>query len=116
MGRKRLLDAVYMIAYRAETALCSLLRSPTIDNAAARNLLQTLFVTEADIRPDLETMQLHIGVHRGSRPAIDRSLETLFTQLNEAETTFPGTELVLHYALVGSELAEKSPQSVTPIS
>jgi len=66
--------------------------------------------------PDLETMQLHIGVHRGSRPAIDRSLETLFTQLNEAETTFPGTELVLHYALVGSELAEKSPQSGTPTS
>ncbi|MCF7734645.1 MAG: hypothetical protein K9N23_23380, partial [Akkermansiaceae bacterium] len=34
LGRKRLLDAVHMIAYRAETALCSLLRSATIDNAA----------------------------------------------------------------------------------
>ncbi|MEI6605050.1 MAG: hypothetical protein WCP35_07055 [Verrucomicrobiota bacterium] len=39
LGRKRLLDAVHMIAYRAKTALCDLLRSATINNAAARRLL-----------------------------------------------------------------------------
>jgi transposase len=63
LGRKRLMDAVRMIAYRAETALCGLLRSPVIDTTAARRLLQDLFVTEADIRPDAASGQLHIEVH-----------------------------------------------------
>jgi len=101
LGRKRLLDAVHMIAYRAETALCSLLRSPTIDNAAARRLLQDLFVTEADIRPDPSAGLLHVEVHRGSRPVVDRALAALFEQLNEMEITFPDTELVLRYSLLG---------------
>jgi len=101
LGRKRLLDAVHMIAYRAETALCGLLRSPAIDNAAARRLLQDLFLTEADLRPDLANSQLHVEVHRGSRPAVDRAMENLFAQLNEMEVVFPGTDLVLRYQLVG---------------
>lgn len=101
LGRKRLLDAVHMIAYRAETALCSLLRSATIDNAAARRLLQDLFVTEADIRPDPSAGLLHVEIHRGSRPVVDRTLAALFEQLNEMEIAFPDTELVLRYSLLG---------------
>jgi hypothetical protein len=102
LGRKRLLDAVHMIAYRAETALCSLLRSATIDNAAARRLLQDLFVTEADIRPDPSAGLLHVEIHRRSRPAVDRTLAALFEQLNEMEIIFPDTELVLRYSLLGN--------------
>lgn len=101
LGRKRLLDAVRMIAYRAETALCALVRGTTIDSAAARRLLQDLFVMEADLRPDPSTGVLHVEIHRGSRPVIDRTLATLFEQLNEMEIVFPGTELVLRYYLLG---------------
>ena len=101
LGRKRLLDAVRMIAYRAETALCSLVRTATIDNAAARSLLQELFVTDADIRPDPSAGVLHVEIHRGSRPVVDRTLNALFKQLNEMEITFPGTELAMRYALLG---------------
>jgi transposase-like protein len=101
LGRKRLLDAVRMIAYRAETALCSLLRSATIDNAAARCLLQNLFAMDADLRPDPSAGVLHVEIHRASRPVTDRTLAALFKQLNEMEITFPGTELVLHYSLLG---------------
>ena len=60
------------ITYRAETALCSLVRGPTIDSAAARRLLQDLFVTDADLRPDPAAGVLHVAIHRGSRPAEDR--------------------------------------------
>ena len=102
LGRKRLLDAVRMIAYRAETALCSLVRTATIDNAAARRLLQDLFVTEADIRPDPSAGALHVDIHRGPRPVIDRTLTALLEQLNEMEITFPGTELIMRYSLLGS--------------
>jgi transposase-like protein len=101
LGRKRLLDAVHMIAYRAETALCELLRSPTTDQAAARRLLQDLFLTEADLLPDPAAGLLHVEIHRGSRPAVDRTLENLFGQLNELEITFPGTDLVMLYRFVG---------------
>ena len=108
LGRKRLLDAVRMIAYRAETALCSLARSATIDNAAARQFLQVLFVTDADIRPDPAAGILHVEIHRGSRPVTDRTLSALLTQLNEMEIIFPGTELIMRYALLGS------PPAVSP--
>lgn len=101
LGRKRLLDAVHMIAYRAETALCALVRGATIDNAAARRVLQDLFVMEADLRPDPSTGVLHVEIHRGPRPVIDRTLAALFEQLNEMEIVFPGTELVLRYSLLG---------------
>jgi hypothetical protein len=116
LGRKRLMDAVRMIAYRAETALCGLLRTPAIDSTAARRLLQDLFVTEADIRPDGASGQLHIEVHRGSRPAVDRALENLFSQLNEMAITFPGTELTLHYTLTAKPALLAPKDDVTPSS
>lgn len=59
------------------------------------------FVTEADIFPDTSTGRLEVHVHRGSRPAVDQLLQGLFQQLNEMAFTFPGTDLTLHYQLVG---------------
>ena len=121
LERKRLMDAVRMIAYRAETAMCALLTRPTLDTAevktatgdpadgdaaamdtaAARRVLQDLFVTEADLRPDPVAGLLHVEVHRGSRPAVDRTLRELFNKLNEMEFRFPGTNLQIRYQLVG---------------
>ncbi len=116
LGRKRLMDAVRMIAYRAETALCGLLRSPAIDTTAARRILQDLFMTEADIRPDATSGHLHIEVHRGSRPAVDRALENLLSQLNEMEIVFPGTELTLHYDLTTKPAPLEPKDDVNPTS
>lgn len=97
--RKRLMDTVRMIAYRAETAMAGLLRGPLVDLPAARRLLQDLYVTEADILPDLENSLLRIRVHGASRPAANRELEKLFENLNEAKVCYPGTELRLIYVL-----------------
>ncbi len=41
LGRKRLMDAVRMIAYRAETAMCALLRPPGRETTAARRCCRT---------------------------------------------------------------------------
>ena len=68
-GRKRLMDTIRMIAYRAETAMIGLITSPTVDSPKARRLLQDLFVTEADILPDPENKKLKIRVHSASRLA-----------------------------------------------
>ena len=121
LERKRLMDAVRMIAYRAETAMSALLTSPPLnaaqvqtatvdaadgdaaamDTAAARRVLQDLFVTEADLRPDPAAGLLHVDVHRSSRPAVDRILRELFSKLNEMEFEFPGTALKISYQLLG---------------
>ncbi|NOQ46323.1 MAG: hypothetical protein GQ559_06580 [Desulfobulbaceae bacterium] len=98
-SRKRLMDAVQMIAYRAETAMGSLMIDNTIDMPAARKLLQDLYVTEADILPDNDNKLLRIRVHGASRPAANRAREKLFEKLNETKTNYPGTDLCLIYEL-----------------
>jgi transposase len=98
-GRKRLVDTVRMIAYRAETAMVGALKSPTVDSADARQLLQSLFVTEADIIPDMNSKHLLVRVHNASRPAANRSLMQLFEYLNEAKIIYPGSDLRLVYQL-----------------
>ncbi len=103
LGRKRLMDTVRMVAYRAETAMCSLLTSPTVTRADARRLLQDLFRSQADLRPEPAAQILHVQLHRASRPAADRSLSDLCEKLNEMEFKFPGTDLELRYSLLGSE-------------
>jgi transposase len=100
-GRKRLMDTIRMIAYRAETAMVGLLVGPTVDSPAARRLLQDLFVTEADILPNDETGELKIRVHNASRPAANRELLKLFEKLNESEVIYPGTDLRLVYEIGG---------------
>ena len=72
-GRKRLMDTIRMIAYRAETAMAGVLRSPTVDNAQARRLLQDLYGTEADILPEQGKGILRVRVHNTSRPAANRA-------------------------------------------
>ena len=101
-GKKRLIDTVNMIAYRAETAMAALLTSSTIDFPIARQLLQTLFVTEADILPDKAKNQLRIRVHSSSRPVSNKAIEKLFEQLNQTEINYPGTNLRLFYELASS--------------
>jgi hypothetical protein len=100
-GRKRLMDTIRMIAYRAETAMVGLITGPTVDSPAARRLLQDLFVTEADILPDPENKNLNIRVHSASRPAANRALAQLFDHLNKAEVNYPGTDMRLVYQLGG---------------
>jgi len=70
---------------------------PTVDTPAARQLLQDLFVSEADIYPDTVNKQLLIKVHAGSRPAVNKSLRELFEKLNQVEIIYPGTNMQLVY-------------------
>jgi hypothetical protein len=104
--RRQLLDAVRMIAYRAETAMVPMLLDPNTDPPAARAILHDLFRTAADILPEPGRQILRVRIHRSSRPATDRRLRHLFEQLNEAEMTYPGTDLRLVYELVGEPVAQ----------
>jgi hypothetical protein len=100
-GRKRLMDTIRMIAYRAETAMVGLLTGPTVNSSDARRLLQDLFVTEADILPSPENNQLNVLVHSASRSAANRAIAQLFEHLNNAKVKYPGTDLRLAFDLGG---------------
>lgn len=102
-GRKRLMDTVRMIAYRAETAMAGLLKGPTVDMAAARRLLQDLYVTEADILPEPEANRLNVRVHNSSRPAANALLIQLFDEINAAAICYPGTDMRLTYELMSKD-------------
>ena len=103
-GRKRLMDTVRMIAYRTETSMANLLKDQTTDMAAARSLLQDLYVTEADILPQPENDLLLVRVHNASRPAANKKIGQLFNHLNEAEMKYPGTKMRLVYELSSKSL------------
>lgn len=104
-SRRKLLDAVRMIAYRAETAIIPLLLDEQTDSAAARTILQTLFRTPADLIPEPQNRRLRIRLHRSARPAVDRRIHRLLKQLNAAEMAYPGTDLIMSCEMLPAKLA-----------
>lgn len=101
-GRKRLLDTVKMIAYRAETAMAAIVREVLSRADDARSLLRDLFTRTADILPDERSGTLGVCVHASSNPRHDRALAHLLEQATATEHTYPGTQLKLTYVLAGT--------------
>ena len=100
-SRKQLVDTVKMIAYRAETAMASIVRESLARTDDARSLLCDLFRSEADLLPDVEKGVLRVHVHPMSNPQSNRAIAHLLEHLNAAEFTYPGTNLRLVYSIAG---------------
>jgi hypothetical protein len=98
-SRKQLIDTVKMIAYRAETAMASIVRESLARTDDARSLLRDLFRSEADLVPDVEQQVLRVHVHPMSNPRSNRAIAHLLEHLNAAEFTYPGTSLQLVYSI-----------------
>jgi hypothetical protein len=113
-GRKRLLDTVKMIAYRAETAMAGILREVLSRADDARSLLRDLFTRTADILPDEGSGTIGVRVHASSNPRHDRAIAHLLEQLTAAEHTYPGTKLKLTYAVAGVAPNQNSGSSLFP--
>ncbi len=101
-SRRRLINTVGMIAYRAETAMASLLCNfdGTLPFSDARSLLQSLFTTHADLLPDTTNGILEVRLHTASTPVANRRLATLLEQLNERETIYPETNMKMFFSLM----------------
>ena len=109
-GRKQLVDTVKLVAYRAETAMASIVRESLARTDDARSLLRDLFRSAADLEPDVERQVLEVHVHPMSNPRSNRAIAHLMDHLNAAEFTYPGTSLRLIYSLAGqNETAESVP-------
>jgi transposase len=107
-SRKQLVDTVKMVAYRAETAMASIVRESLARTDDARSLLRDLFRSEADLLPDVEQQVLRVHIHPMSNPRSNRAIAHLLGHLNAAEFTYPGTSQRLVYSLAGEGQSPKS--------
>jgi hypothetical protein len=96
--RKLLTHAVRMSAYNSESALARLL-GPLYARSAdeGRALLREAFRNAGDLR--CANGRLEVRLNPLSAPRRTRALAALCELLNDTETTFPGTDLVLHYSV-----------------
>ncbi len=97
--RKRLLDTIKMIAYRAETGMASTIREKLTRSDDARALLRQIYNTEVDLIPDLTAKTLTVRLHHLTQAAHDIAVQYMCEELTATETTFPGTDLRLVYKL-----------------
>jgi hypothetical protein len=100
--RKFFLDTIKIIAYRAETALCNIIKTQMAVPQQARALIRKLYTSDADIERDETNSVLIVKLHRTNHWADDTVLEYLCTQMNETQTTFPATNLTCLFKMVTS--------------
>ncbi len=101
-SRKRLTDTVKLIAYRAETAMASIVREEMSHVDEARSLIRELCRCDADIIPNETLGVLEIRLHTMANPRSNRAVQYLLDHLNAAEYAYPGTNLRLLYRLSDS--------------
>lgn len=101
-SRKKLTDTVKLIAYRAETALVGIVREKLARHDEGRVLIQDLCRSEADILPDPDKGILKVVIHAMASPRLNRAIEHLLENLNDAQFNYPGTHLRLVYTLSAS--------------
>jgi len=102
-ARKKFLDNIKMIAYRAETGMYNIIQKSMKQPEQGRSLLQQIFSSDADLYPDLENKILTVKIHNLNTNRHDAALGSLCQVLNETETIFPGTDLRLVYQLVAEK-------------
>ena len=61
----------------------------------ARSLLRALYSTEADLLPDEDAGTLTVRVHHQANRCTDEVIRHLCVELNQTETIFPGTNLLI---------------------
>lgn len=99
---KHLIDTIKMIAYRAETAMASIVREKvqSHDHGTTRVLLREIYKSAIDIKVDSEKKTLTIYLHHLANQCSDNAARHLCKELTETETIYPGTDYRLVYELL----------------
>ena len=98
--QKFFLDTIKIIAYRAETALANMIKKKMATPERARSLIRTIYQSDADIKVDNENKMLHVKIHRSNHWADDDVIDFLCQQLNQTQTVFPDSNLMIQFDLV----------------
>ena len=94
-GRKKVIDIIKMICYRAEVSMANIIM-PSLSNYdkdTARAIVKSIFQGSADMRPDYKDNTLHIRLHHMNNRKYDNAVKILMEHLNQSEFIFPATEL-----------------------
>ncbi|MBW3579025.1 MAG: hypothetical protein KY462_15060, partial [Actinobacteria bacterium] len=95
---KRLVDAIRMATYNAESALArDLVPSYARARDEARSLLRAAFQLPGDLR--VADRKLHVTLNPASAPRRTRAIAALCQVLTDTHTLYPGTDLELVYAI-----------------
>lgn len=99
---KKIINLIRMIAYRAETAVanivCPLLETKN-RHEQKRMLVKQVIGSAADIQPDYQNNTLHVRLHHLSAPRFNKATAQLADLLNQTQTVFPGTNLILKFSI-----------------
>lgn len=96
--RKVLVDAIKLVAYRAESSLARVIEPFFARHEEeARKFLKSVFAATADIIPDEHGHRLIVRFHGLASPRATRALAQLCALVNEQTSVFPGTSLRLHF-------------------
>lgn len=98
--RLRFITTLKIVAYRAESAICSILRPHLSHSDEARTLAKAIWAQPADLIPDHQAGTLTVRLHHFPSPQVSRVVGRLLDHLNEVDAEYPGTGLRLRYALV----------------
>jgi len=98
--RKFFLDIIKIIAFRAETSMCNIIKILMSSPEQARSLMRKLYSADADIETDNVNNNLTVKIHNTNHWIDDKILQNLCDNLNETQTVFPGTNLIIQYKLV----------------
>jgi hypothetical protein len=98
---KKLKNAVIMLVYRAESELYAILGEFYNDNEKdGRMILKEIFESDADMIPDYENNILTVRLHSLSTPRANEVVKKSCVFLNQTETCFPHTNLIMNYETV----------------
>ena len=100
--RRQFLNTIRMIAYRAETALVTIIREHLRRNDDARALAKAMFVHDADLIFDSNAQTLTIRLHHFTNVQSSKAVYAVLQQLNQAEIDFPATKIRLKYEMVSN--------------
>ena len=103
-GRKVIVDAIKLTAYRAESTLARLIEPfYARHDDEARKFLKTIFRATADILPDKRRRTLTVRFHGLASPRASRALGELCDLVSESEVCYPGTRLQLRFEMLASK-------------
>ena len=104
---KHFVDAIKMVAYRAETAMANFLRESLTRADEARTLLRSIYKTEADLLPDYQNKTLTVRLHHMAQHRADQAVALLCAELNQTETVFPRTDLRMIFEIGKTKIPPK---------
>jgi len=95
--KKKIVDIIKMISYRAETTLSSIAKPHMSKPDEVRSFIGQILKTEVDLLPNYDEQVLEIRLHNLNNNSSDRVAEKICEELNESEMKYPGTNLRIFY-------------------